>query len=132
MDLSDVREFLSAVGSRTSKIKTQEVLVRIDDVEYILDHPALFNVDPDDVKHMRMKIAASSLELSQRVVPLLNELAARMLQVAGKEAVRTVCSPIQQTGTDDQGNPLKPIPSEYTLPPEYQTVVGKVKAALRA
>lgn len=69
----------------------------------------------DDVKHARMIIALSGLRLLQQSIPRVKEMADRCLELAGKDAVRVACAPIQREGG-------KPLPSEFTLPEGYEPV----------
>lgn len=81
----------------------------------------------EEIAATRFAIAAKGLELLQYTVPTLQAIATDALALAGKEAVRAVCSPT----TSDSG---QPIPSKYQVPEEYQSigasVVSKVKAAI--
>jgi hypothetical protein len=71
----------------------------------------------------------------QQHIPRLKEISKRCIEVAGEEAVRSACAPTQREGTDFNGQPYKPSPSEFSLPaslPErgIKSVISKVKAAI--
>jgi hypothetical protein len=85
----------------------------------------------DDVKHARMIIARSGLRLLQQSIPAIREMADKCLELAGKDAVRTVCAPTLREGTDFQGQPYKPMPSEFTLPDGYEPLsLGKIASTV--
>jgi hypothetical protein len=88
--------------------------------------------DALEAQTARLMIARHGLKILQRTIPFLTEIGNRCLEVAGKEAVRSACAPTPREGTDYHGNPLKPIPGEFTLPPGYEpSLVSKVKDALK-
>jgi hypothetical protein len=84
----------------------------------------------DDVTHARMIIARSGLRLLQQSIPAIREMANKCLELAGKDVVRTVCAPTLREGTDLQGQPYKPMPSEFTLPDGYEPVTQKIKTLI--
>lgn len=80
----------------------------------------------------RQMIARAGLRILQKTIPFLNEIGNRCLEVAGKDAVRTACTPTPREGTDFNGYPYKPTPSEFTLPPGYApSLIDKAKSAIK-
>ena len=80
----------------------------------------------------RLMIARHGLKILQRTIPFLTEFGNRCLEVAGKEAVRDVCAPTPREGTDFHGQPYKPLPSGFVLPPGYESsIFDKAKSALK-
>ena len=80
----------------------------------------------------RQMIAQAGLRILQKTIPFLAEIGDRCLEVAGKDAVRLVCSPTQREGTDSYGEPYKPMASEFTLPPGYApSLIDKAKSAIK-
>ncbi|MGH9634962.1 MAG: hypothetical protein ACRD72_09025 [Candidatus Angelobacter sp.] len=84
----------------------------------------------DEVFGARTIIARAGLRLLQQAIPALKQISDRCLEIAGKEAVRAACKPDEILGTDLNGKPYAPRPSEFTLPEGYETVGSKVKAAI--
>ena len=78
---------------------------------------------PEDIAQVRLRLAATALRLSQKTVPMLDEVADELLQIAGGEAIRAACSPIQRIDAP-------PLPSDYKLPTEFAGIAEKVKSAL--
>lgn len=87
----------------------------------------------EDVDLARVIIARSGLLLLQKSIPAIREMAEKCLKLAGKDAVRTVCAPTLRGGTDYEGKPYKPMPSEFTLPDGYEPLsIGKIAKTVGA
>ena len=118
--LSGHRNEVAKFALSISEARIAEVSKELDEIDYLLKH--VEGIDEESDNFARVKLADSGLALLQFIIPQLKQLAERSLEVAGKSAIRTVCGPHYVGG--------KPIASRYSLPDEYQTVVGKVKSAL--
>ena len=98
-----------------------------------LETLAAEGADPDVLNGCRVILARRALELSQITVARLDGLAADMLRVAESKAVVVACSAIDKhEGTDREGKPFAPTPSEYTLPSEYASAVDKIADKLKS
>jgi hypothetical protein len=103
-----------------SEARIAEAAKELDECAYLFEHAE--GINDADNSFSRVKLADAGLGLGQAIVPALVQLAERLLEVAGKGAVRQVCGGHYVNG--------RHIPSRYTLPENCGTVVGKVKAAL--
>jgi hypothetical protein len=79
---------------------------------------------PEEIAQARLRLAACALRLSQKTIPMLGEISGELLEIAGGDAIRTACSPIQRIDAP-------PLPSEFTLPEEFGGIVDRAKAAIR-
>jgi hypothetical protein len=86
--------------------------------------------DLDDITQARLVIARAALRLLQQGIPKLQAVCEQCLELAGKDAVRTVCTPVPKEGTDWQGNPYPLQAAELALPKGYETLGSKIKAAI--
>jgi hypothetical protein len=121
MDVNDRLRVIKSFGFSTgSPDRLSDLESALDELEYIIEHGDL---DADSIAYARRLVAEAGLELLQNRIPALTKVVNRILNVAGKAAVRGVCEPHYVNG--------KPISSSYTLPPEYETVVAKVRARLK-
>ncbi len=79
---------------------------------------------PEEIAQARLRLAVCALRLSQKTLPMLEEISGELLEMAGGDAVRVACSPIQRIDAP-------PLPSEFTLPEEFGGIVDKAKAVVR-
>src|SRR6266446_1466768 len=79
---------------------------------------------PEEIAQARLRLALCALRLSQKTIPTLKEISGELLEMAGGDAVRAACSPIQRIDAP-------PLPSEFTLPEEFGGIVDKAKAVVR-
>jgi hypothetical protein len=87
--------------------------------------------ESDDIAQSRLVIARAALRLLQQRIPQIQAVCERCLELAGKDAVRMVCTPVQREGTDWQGKPYPPTAPELTLPKGYEpTLASKIKSAV--
>jgi hypothetical protein len=84
----------------------------------------------DEVVYARVIIARNGLRLLQQAIPALKKISDRCLEIAGKDAVRSACTPSKMEGTDWQGKPYAQPAPEFTSPEGYETVASKIKSAI--
>lgn len=145
--LTDVRNrFNNAAGTLSNKNQMAEIRDALEEVKYLLDQfekKGHFDDDSrmgsiyfrgeqesvdlesqrDVVFHVRTTLARHALEIKQHFVGELTALADEALRLAGREAAKAVCQPTKNHAD-------KMIPSRYTLPEGFESLVGKLKAVL--
>jgi hypothetical protein len=136
MQLDDYRrEFGNSVGRAVhvaeARLAHKKLSEWVDELEY---RRKCHEIDADTVEAHKQLIARRGLEIQQKLIPILSRLAAECLKSAGADAVRVVCAPIERLGTGRDGEPLTPISSGFSVPPEYaeSPITAAVSAVKRA
>src|ERR1022692_1314635 len=94
MNLTNRQDIRNAVGKLDSAAKEIKAMLapHIAELDYYRDRES--NQDNQETLEVcRLELARFGLQLQQRMVPGLNNLAEEMLEGAGKDAVRSVCEP---------------------------------------
>lgn len=116
MDLRDsIREVTQALDRLADRNALQASTAALEGLDVELSAPGH---SADELASVRYRLAAAALELDQVALPRIRELVARALAVAGKEAVRVACSPIELRDTHRDGRPMAPR-VQYSLPRGY-------------
>ena len=112
--LFEIRQAFSQVAPDNNHLGTAagRIAEIADTLETLGGDPA----NRDVILRARAILAEKGLDISQRVISRLEALSAEILSVAGADAVRAACAPIERIGTDRSGEKMESIPSEYVLP----------------
>ena len=127
MRIEDRRqEFLFALGRvcyAPAILETEQQLSRyLDGIEDL--------GDSEVQEACKVQIARRGLELEQKLIPQLQELARKILDASGGAAVRLACAPIERNSTNPEGKPIPPLDSGLTVPTRFKSALGRAVDAL--
>jgi hypothetical protein len=121
--LNELNRDISAPLNNLEPNRLNDLRVSVTELANALDNRDQA-LKPEEIAQARLRLAACALRLSQKTIPMLGEISGELLEMAGSDAIRTACSPIQRIDAP-------PLPSEFTLPAEFGGIVDRAKAAIR-
>jgi hypothetical protein len=121
MSVIDMKHELASTVARLDKSNVRQARLDLAQLEREINQQlSEKTIDAETTRACRLTVANIGLEISQYLIPALNELAVLCFEFSGKGAVRTACAAITRGGaTGHDGQPLPPIPSAFTLPDGY-------------